>query len=135
MLSLVVLCRRIWPLETGDQSVSDAFGNRLRRLRQERKLTMEQLADAVGVSKSYIWGLENNPAQRTQRTSATVMNNLAKALGVTLQDLLGEPAPEPLGEEAQPEDVAFFRNYMDLTPDDREIYRQMLNLFRKKRDS
>lgn len=96
---------------------------------------MEQLADAVGVSKSYIWGLENNPAQRTQRTSATVMNNLAKALGVTLQDLLGEPAPEPLGEDAQPEDVAFFRNYMDLTPEDREIYRQMLGLFRKKRDS
>nr|WP_297505867.1 helix-turn-helix transcriptional regulator [Ferrovum sp.] len=80
----------------------------MRRLRQERKLTMEQLTKAVGVSKSYIWALENNPEQRTQRTSATVMNNLVKALGITLQDLLGETPFEALGGEANPEDVIFF---------------------------
>jgi transcriptional regulator with XRE-family HTH domain len=61
-------------------------------------MTMEQLAEAVGVSKSYIWALENNPEQRVQRTSATVMNNLAKALGVNLLDLMGEAPPEALGE-------------------------------------
>jgi transcriptional regulator with XRE-family HTH domain len=110
--------------------VTTPFGNRLRRLRQAKKLTMEQLAEAVGVSKSYIWALENNPEQRTQRTSATVMNSLAKALGVTLQDLLGEAPPEPLGEEANPEDVVFFRNYMDMSPEDRENYRKMMEIFR-----
>ncbi|QKE41986.1 MAG: helix-turn-helix transcriptional regulator [Ferrovum myxofaciens] len=110
------------------------FGNRLRRLRQERKLTMEQLAEAVGVSKSYIWTLENNPEQRTQRTSATVMNNLAKALGITLQDLLGEAPSEALGGEANPEDVMFFRNYMNMDAEDRETYRQMLEFFRKQKD-
>lgn len=93
-------------------------------------MTMDQLAAAVGVSKSYIWALENNPEQRTQRTSATVMNNLAKALNVTLQDLLGEAPPEALGDEANPEDVAFFRNYMDMNPEDRENYRRMMDLFR-----
>jgi transcriptional regulator with XRE-family HTH domain len=110
--------------------VSTPLGIRLRRLRQEQKLTMEQLAEAVGVSKSYIWALENNPDQRVQRTSATVMNNLAKALGVTLQDLLGEAPPDALGDEAHPEDVAFFRNYMGMTPEDRENYRRMMELFR-----
>jgi DNA-binding XRE family transcriptional regulator len=65
-------------------------------------MTMEQLAEAVGVSKSYIWALENNPEQRVQRTSATVMNNLAKALGVNLLDLMGEAPPEALGDERQP---------------------------------
>lgn len=106
------------------------FGSRLRRLRQEKNLTMEQLGELVGVSKSYIWALENKPVDRAQRTSATVMNGLAKALGVTLQDLLGESPPEPLGEEASPEDVVFFRNYMDMTPEDRENYRKMMDLFR-----
>lgn len=95
---------------------------------------MEQLAEAVGVSKSYIWALENNPEQRVQRTSATVMNSLAKALGVNLLDLMGEAPPESLGDDANPEDVAFFRNYMDMTEDDRETYRQMLGLFRKPKD-
>lgn len=114
--------------------MSNAFGNRLRRFRQERKMTMEQLAEAVGVSKSYIWALENNPEQRIQRTSATVMNNLAKALGVNLLDLMGEASPVPLGDDANPEDVAFFRNYMDMAEEDRETYRQMLELFRKPKD-
>jgi len=97
-------------------------------------MTMEQLAEAVGVSKSYIWALENNPEQRVQRTSATVMNNLAKALGVNLLDVMGEAPPEALGEDAKPEDIAFLRNYMDMTGEDRETYRQMLELFRKQKD-
>lgn len=116
------------------------FSNRLRRLRQERNLTMEQLAEKVGVSKSYIWALENNPEKRSQRTSANVVNALAKALGVTLQDLMGEAPPEALGEEAKPEDVVFFRNYMGMSPDDRENVRKMVEIFKtqmaekKKRD-
>ncbi|HRD86654.1 MAG TPA: helix-turn-helix transcriptional regulator [Accumulibacter sp.] len=114
--------------------MSTTFGNRLRRFRQERKMTMEQLAEAVGVSKSYIWALENNPEQRVQRTSATVMNNLAKALGLNLLDLMGEAPPDALGENANPEDIVFFRSYMDLAGEDKETYRQMLELFRKQRD-
>lgn len=110
--------------------MNNAFGSRLRRLRQDQKLTMEQLAESVGVSKSYIWALENNPEKRTQRTSATVMSSLAKALGVTVQDLLGEAPPEILGKEADPEDVRFFRNYMSMSPEDRENYRKMMELFR-----
>jgi transcriptional regulator with XRE-family HTH domain len=115
--------------------VSNAFGNRLRRFRQERKMTMEQLAEAVGVSKSYIWALENNPEQRVQRTSATVMNSLAKALGVNLLDLMGEASPEPLGDERKTGGRRmFFRNYMDMAEEDRETYRQMLELFRRPKD-
>lgn len=115
--------------------MSTGFGERLRRLRQAKNLTMEKLAEAVGVSKSYIWALENNPEQRVQRTSATVMSALAKELGVTVQDLLGEALPEALGGEAEPEDVAFFRNYMGMSPEDRDNYRKMLDLFRKPKSS
>ena len=126
--------RNSWESCPGEVVVDKTFGNRLRRFRQERKITMEQLAEAVGVSKSYIWALENNPEQRAQRTSATVMNSLAKALEINLLDLMGEAPPESLGDEAQPEDVMFFRNYMGMTGEDRETYRQMLELFRKTKD-
>ncbi len=62
------------------------------------------------------------------------MNNLAKALGLNLLDLMGEAPPEALGENANPEDIIFFRSYMDLTGQDKETYRQMLEFFRKQRD-
>jgi transcriptional regulator with XRE-family HTH domain len=64
-----------------------ALGERLRRLRKEKEWTMEQLAEAAGVSKSYIWELENRPAQRP---SADKLNGIAKALGVAVQDLMGD---------------------------------------------
>ena len=91
---------------------------------------MEQLAEMVGVSKSYIWALENKTAQRT---SANVMNALAKALGVTLQDLMGEEMSEAAGAKTKPEDVAFFRNYLGMTPEDRETFRKMMEVFHGKK--
>lgn len=106
------------------------FGSRLRRLRQEKKLTMEQLAEMVGVSKSYIWALENKPAQRT---SANVMKALAKALGITLEDLMGEPLPEAPDQQPEPEDVMFFRNYMGMSPEERESFRKMMELFKRQK--
>ena len=68
-------------------------------------------------------------AQGIFRT-ADIENRLRMMLLSKLQDLLGESPPEPLGEEASPEDVVFFRNYMDMTPEDRENYRKMMDLFR-----
>jgi transcriptional regulator with XRE-family HTH domain len=115
--------------------VTTAFGARLRRFRQAKGYTMEQLAEKVDVSKSYIWALENNPDQRELRTSATVMSALARELGVTIQDLMGEAPPAELGKKAEPEDVKFFRNYMRMAPEDRENYRKMLDLFSKSKGS
>lgn len=51
---------------------------------------MEGLAQAAGISKSYVWELEN---REVPHLSAKVLVDLAKALGVTIQDLLGEPPP------------------------------------------
>jgi transcriptional regulator with XRE-family HTH domain len=104
--------------------MSTAFAQRLRRLRKEKKLTMDALAHAAGISKSYVWELESRPAQRP---SANVLSELAKALGVTLQDLLGEPPPV----EASPEDLTFFRDYVGMSAADKERYKQMMELFKK----
>jgi hypothetical protein len=47
---------------------------------------------------------------------------------------MGEAPPEALGDEANPEDVAFFRNYMGMDTEDRETYRKMLEFFRKQKE-
>ena len=53
-----------------------SFSEQLRRTRKEKKLTVEQLANKVGCSKSYISQLENDVA----KPSVTMLGKLSKAL-------------------------------------------------------
>ena len=63
--------------------MASVFGARLRRLREAKGLTLQQVADAVGCTKAYIWELE---MKEGQRPSAERVHGLAKVLGVTLPD-------------------------------------------------
>jgi transcriptional regulator with XRE-family HTH domain len=67
--------------------MASAFGARLRRLREAKKLTLQQVADAVGCTKAYIWELEMKDGQRP---SAERIQAIAKVLGVTMEDVMGE---------------------------------------------
>ena len=62
------------------------FGPNLRRLRKAQKLTLQQVADAVGCTKAYIWELE---MREGQRPSAERVYALAKVLGVTMENVMG----------------------------------------------
>ena len=95
---------------------------RLRQLRKSAGLTMDALAQAAGISKSYVWELEN---REVPHLSAKVLVDLAKALGVTTQDLLGEPPPV----KASPEDLRFFRKYVSMHKSDKDRLRKMVALF------
>jgi len=100
-----------------------AFRVRLRRMREAKKLTLQQVADAVGCTKAYIWELEmkERPSPSAERVRA-----LAKLLGVTMEDLLGEPFDA--APNASPEDVRFFREYAGMTDDEKERYRRALQI-------
>ena len=95
---------------------------RLRQLRKSAGLTMDALAQAAGISKSYVWELEN---REVPHLSAKVLVDLAKALGVTTQDLLGEPPPV----KASPEDLRFFRKYIRMDRVDKDRLKKMIELF------
>ncbi|MBS4095791.1 MAG: helix-turn-helix transcriptional regulator, partial [Sulfuricella sp.] len=60
-------------------------GEKIRAQRKRLKLTLEQLAEKTGSSKSYIWGLENGPAVRP---SAEKIARIAEVFGVTVEFLL-----------------------------------------------
>ncbi len=102
--------------------MATAFSLRLRRLRKNSSLTMDELARAAGISKSYVWELEN---REVPNLSAKVLVDLAKALDVTLQDLLGEPPPV----KASPEDLRFFRKYIRMDRADKDRLKKMIELF------
>ncbi|MFN3631000.1 MAG: XRE family transcriptional regulator, partial [Casimicrobiaceae bacterium] len=78
---------------------------------------------AVGCTKAYIWELE---MKEGQRPSAERVQALAKVLGVTMEDIMGEPLPA--APEASPEDVQFFREYTGMTDEEKQRYRQALDL-------
>lgn len=86
--------------------MEQTFGTRIKALRTEAKLTLDQLAKLTNSSKSYIWELENkNPP----RPSAEKLAEIAKALRVTTDYLLGNE------DETVAEDKAFFRKYSKMS--------------------
>jgi transcriptional regulator with XRE-family HTH domain len=68
--------------------ISDAqtIGARIRSMRAEKGLSLTELAENAGVSKSYLSTVENGTGSRP---GAAVLHKLAQALGVTLADVLG----------------------------------------------
>ena len=103
--------------------MASALGVRLRRLREAKKLTLQQVADAAGCTKAYIWELEMKDGQRP---SAERIQAIAKVLGVTMEDVMGEPIAQV--PQASPEDVSFFREYAGMTDEEKDRYRQALKI-------
>ena len=109
--------------------MASAFGARLRRLREAKKLTLQQVADAVGCTKAYIRELE---MKEGQRPTAERVQALAKVLGVTMEDIMGEPMPSV--PDASPEDVVFFRTYAGMTEDEKDRVRKALKIIFPDKD-
>ena len=99
------------------------LGKRLRQYREAKGLTLQQVADAVGCTKAYIWELE---MREGQRPTAERLNAIAKFLGVTVLHLLGEP----IGgiEDPSPADAEFFREYAGMSEDEKARYREAMKL-------
>ena len=65
----------------------EPFGQRIRRLREERGLTQRSLAAQVGVAQASVHDWERGHSQPIFAAGVA----LAKALGVTAEELAGEP--------------------------------------------
>jgi transcriptional regulator with XRE-family HTH domain len=67
-----------------------SLAKRLQEARKEAGLTLEQLAAASGVSKTYLWELENDEGG-VKKPSAEVLLRIAVPLNTTIADLLNQP--------------------------------------------
>jgi transcriptional regulator with XRE-family HTH domain len=106
--------------------VATPLGEKIRRLRKEKKMSLDALASAAEMSKSYLWELENN------EDANPTMEKLARIAAVL------DTTPEFLAHNEQadaPEDAfdkAFFRNYKTLKPETKEQLLEILKTLKKR---
>jgi len=103
-----------------------SLGARLTSLRLKKGETLQQVADAVGVSKAHIWELEKG---RTDNPSALV-TRLADHFGLSLATLVGE---DPAAVEAVGQIGRMFRQAGKLAPDDLALLDEMMQTLLKRR--
>jgi transcriptional regulator with XRE-family HTH domain len=110
----------------GRHAMTSTFGEKIRALRKEKKLTLDQLAEKAQSSKSYIWELENkNPP----RPSADKIAKIAEVLGTTADYLMDS---QNLQSKETAEDLAFFRKYQTMDEFQKDMIRRMLKVIEKK---
>ncbi|CAK0745340.1 XRE family transcriptional regulator [Azospirillaceae bacterium] len=96
------------------------LGERIRKLRLEKGLTLEKLAEKVDSSKSYIWEIEN---KSIARPSAEKLRFIAMALDTTTDYLLAAEDVNAVDEA----DRVFFRKYQALGESDKKRLQRILN--------
>ena len=66
----------------------ESVGSRIKKYREEKGLNASELAEAAGISKSYLSELESKAGSAKVPTGEKLYD-IARALGVTMSDLLG----------------------------------------------
>ncbi|MEK6346455.1 MAG: XRE family transcriptional regulator [Burkholderia sp.] len=90
--------RRAAPLPAGEAVTPPRVGETIQRLRNERKLTLDDLSRAAGVSKSMLSEIERDKANPT----IAVAWRLTNALGISLDELFAPPkSPETIRVDGQ----------------------------------
>lgn len=95
----------------GDQP-ENTLASRLRKFREDRGLSLDEVARQARISKTYLWELERDTAG-AKKPSADVLLRIAHVLSTTLAELLGlaiVKAPE--GPVEIPPSLAEFRDRM-----------------------
>ncbi len=68
-----------------------SLAERIRKAREKAGMTLDQLARAAGVSKTYVWELEQD-TEGAKKPSAELLLKIANALSITLAELMGLPS-------------------------------------------
>lgn len=92
-----------------------ALGAKLTALRLKKGTSLQEVADAVGVSKAHVWELEKG---RSNNPSADLIKRLADYFGQDVDFLVGsEKSKVTEVQEAQ----VFYRDLKTLSKEDRDL--------------
>lgn len=106
-----------------------SFARKLHDLRIARRLSLQDVATAVGISKAHVWNLEKGV---TGNPSMELVVKLAELFRVRVADLVGD---NPEGEDEPAEMVAMFRDLKQLDTRDRDTIRMLMEQMKKRKDA
>lgn len=99
------------------------LGEKIQKTRKEQGFTLEGLAKETGVSKSYLWELEN---KTPPSPSAAKLQSIAEKLKKPLEYFLDD-TDEITEEDA--DDLAFYREYRRMNSDTKKKIRKMIEIW------
>ena len=106
-----------------------SLGARLHELRVRDRMSLQDVADAIGISKAHVWNLEKG---MSDNPSMEMLLKLADLFRVRVADLVGE---NPAAESEAPEMVAMFRDLKSLSERDREAIRVLMEQMKRRPDA
>jgi transcriptional regulator with XRE-family HTH domain len=113
-----------------DISELDNFGERLKDLRTERKMSQTELADLVGLRYAHVSRYENGGS----RPSADMLMKLSKALNVSTDYLLFGKIEDAAKADFKDKDfLNMFKQAENLPPEDKELVKKFLGSFLKNK--
>jgi transcriptional regulator with XRE-family HTH domain len=104
-----------------------SLGARITKLRLKAGESLQEVANAVGVSKAHIWELEKG---RADNPSMGLVTRLADHFGVSVASLAGE---DPRASDANPKLAGMFRQASKLGEKDLAVLEDMLQSLLKHR--
>lgn len=105
-----------------------SFARKLSQLRIANRMSLQDVATAIGVSKAHVFNLEKGT---TANPSMELVVKLATLFRVRVSDLVGD---NPEGEDQPPEMVAMFRDLKSLDKSDRETIQLLMETMKKRRE-
>lgn len=99
------------------------LGKKIKELRIAHNESLQQLAEAIGISKAHLWELERN---NSQNPSLETLKNLAQHFKVSIDSLVDNNAPSI---------HAFGREFENLTDESLEILKTLAAKLEKKQDN
>jgi transcriptional regulator with XRE-family HTH domain len=104
-----------------------SFGAKLHKLRIAKAMSLQAVADEVGISKAHVWNLEKG---LSENPSMDLLLKLADLFRVRVADLVGE---NPAGKDEAPEMVAMFRDLKGLEDRDRETIQVLMDQMKRRK--
>ena len=97
-----------------------SIAERLMVLRQAAGQSLQEVADAVGVSKAHVWELEK---ERSRNPSFDLVRKLAEHFGVTIEELSGASALPDANHQTI---NRLHRKLVELHPEDLQLVEDMV---------
>lgn len=103
-----------------------ALANKIKELRIKNAMSLQDLATKVGASKAHIWDLETG---RAKNPTIELLVKLSNTLGTSVAELIGESADS---DDDEPEVLAMFRDLKELSGNDRETIKIMMERLKRR---